>query len=140
MKTIAIVFVLAGLVTAQAQDRQPFTDAHPQPTHKFFDRQNLALFALDGSLKATDAYLTHRNIAQYHRQGLPVVEVNPIARPFVPTTAGQIAFFSGSYAVAIGASYWLHKHNHHRLERAVSLFSISNSAVGIGICASRIGQ
>jgi hypothetical protein len=129
------VLVLLSCSTAIAQaPGAPATvnDANPVPTgdvvlpaakpkvklrvtlsaHSFFDLKNsLALTAVAASL-AGDGWSTQRALA------LPGVhEVNPVARPFVGSRAGEAAYSSAGLALVAGAMYLAHKTNHHKLER-----------------------
>ena len=61
----------------------------------------LMLVALQLGASGTDAFYTH--------QANPRYEQNPIAKPFMGSTAGQVAFFGGGAALRIGLSYALHK-------------------------------
>ncbi|HEY6305218.1 MAG TPA: hypothetical protein VI488_02015 [Candidatus Angelobacter sp.] len=83
-----------------------------RPAHNFFDRKNsLAIAAVAASL-AGDGWSTQRALA------LPGAhEVNPVARPFVSSTAGEAAYSSAGLALAVGGIYLAHKTNHHRWER-----------------------
>jgi hypothetical protein len=94
--------------------------------HRYWDRENTLLFAVHGGLEAADFGLTHRALAHGG------VELNPLARPFTNLgTAGQITFFAGGTAAAVGISYWLHRRGHHRLERLVSIYAIADSGSGV---------
>lgn len=94
--------------------------------HKFWDTQTAVLFGLHAGLEAADFGLTHYALAH------GAVERNPLARPFTNLgTGGQAFFFAGGTAATLGISYWLHKHGHHRLERAVGLYAIGDSGFGV---------
>jgi hypothetical protein len=82
------------------------------PAHSFFDLKNsLALTTVAASL-AGDGWSTQRALA------LPGVrEVNPLARPFVGSRAGEAAYSSAGLALVAGAMYLAHKTNHHKWER-----------------------
>jgi len=107
--TLRILLFLAvpGLVLAQ-------TPTSPEaPSHRFFDRRNVATFAALGGLIAIDG--VHTQLAlQTHR----FVEGDPLARPFVSHGwAGQLTGSALGYGTAISLSYMLHRTNHHKLER-----------------------
>jgi hypothetical protein len=82
------------------------------PPHNFFDLKNsLALTSVAASL-AGDGWSTQRALAY------PAVhEVNPIARPFVGSSAGEAAYSSAGLALVAGAMYLAHRTNHHKWER-----------------------
>jgi len=50
--------------------------------------------------------------------------MNPLARPFVKTTAGTAVYNGGSFALLGSAMYLAHKTNHHKLERILP-FAVS---------------
>src|SRR6185369_10662964 len=92
---IAVVLSLATVAYAQL-------DA----PHKFWDKKQTILFALDAGAKAFDAYETHQHVSRYWIPEQCVTtttstncafahwssygEGDPIARPFVKHTAGQV--------------------------------------------------
>ena len=83
------------------------------PSHRFFDRTNVALHLASFAALTSD-FLTTRQIINGGGR-----EANPIARPFVSSGwGGQIA---GTYILGGGGTlltaYWLHRTGHHRLER-----------------------
>lgn len=90
--------------------------------HRFWDRENSALFAASAAFSAADFVLTRDNL----RSGGQ--ELNPVTKLFSGSTAGLAANFAGETAGVIGLSYLLHKAGHHRMERAVSLLNIGSSA------------
>jgi hypothetical protein len=101
----------------------------PQPQvreqHRFWDRNNCVLFGAVTALSAADFVVTRDNLQSGGR------ELNPITRVFGKSTAGLAVNFAGESAAVIGMSYFLHKTGHHKLERAVSVFNIANSATAV---------
>jgi hypothetical protein len=82
------------------------------PAHNFFDVKNSLAFVAVAASLAGDGWSTQRALA------LPGVrEVNPLARPFVSSRAGEAAYSSAGLALVAGAMYLAHKTNHHRWER-----------------------
>ncbi len=99
----------------------------PEAPHKFWDRKNKTLFLIHAGVETTDFAITHNNLANGGR------EMNPLAKTLCESgTAGQAAFFGMRTAGALGISYLFHRTNHHRLERATTMFFISDSAYGVG--------
>ena len=90
--------------------------------HRFWDKQNVALFAASAALSAADFTVTHANLQNGGR------ELNPIVRIFGRSTAGLAANFVGETAGGVGLSYFFHKTGHHKLERIVSFVNIGSSA------------
>lgn len=83
-----------------------------QETHKFFDVKNsLGLGAAAVSL-AADALSTQKGLAQ---PGF--FEMNPVARPFVQSSAGAAVYSAGSLGLVAASMYVAHRTNHHKLER-----------------------
>ncbi|HVO59666.1 MAG TPA: hypothetical protein VMT53_01955 [Terriglobales bacterium] len=98
----------------------------PEAPHKFWDGKNKALFVVHASLEATDFAITHQNLANGGH------ETNPLGRSLCESgTAGQVTFFAARGLGALGISYLFHRTNHHRLERATTMFMISDSAYGV---------
>src|ERR1051325_2719001 len=123
MKYVIAILMLVGLSQAQL----------PDAPHKFWDKKQALLFAVDAGAKTYDAYETHQHISRYTVPESCVTtststnctfaymssysEPDPIARPFVKHTAGQVAYFSASLAADTGLAYLFHRTGHHKLER-----------------------
>jgi len=105
------------------------TPSTPQPQaseqHRFWDRNNCVLFSAVTALSAADFVVTRDNLQGGGR------ELNPITRVFGKSTAGLAVNFAGESAAVIGMSYFFHKTGHHKLERAVSMLNIANSATAV---------
>jgi hypothetical protein len=97
--------------------------------HKFWDRENWALFATATAFNGADFAVTRANLQSGGR------ELNPVVRVFGRSTAGLALNFGGETAGVIGLSYFFHKTRHHKLERIVSMVNIgaSASAVSYGL-------
>jgi hypothetical protein len=102
--------------------------APPQPAspvagkHRFWDKQNVALFTVSAALSASDFAVTHANLQTGGR------ELNPVVRLFGRSTVGLATNFIGETTGGIGLSYFFHRTGHHKLERIVSLVNIGSSA------------
>jgi hypothetical protein len=90
--------------------------------HRFWDKENSALFAVSGALSVADFAVTRANLQSGGR------ELNPMVRIFGRSTAGLAANFASENVGLIGFSYFLHKTGHHRLERMASMVNIGGSA------------
>jgi hypothetical protein len=90
--------------------------------HRFWDRENRALFAAVGALAAADFCTTRANLASGGR------ELNPVTRVFSGSTPGLATNFALETASTIGISYIFHKTGHHKLERMTSFVNIGTSA------------
>jgi hypothetical protein len=145
MRFLAISLIAAVLLThstARAQDtvtpsasgrtpafgdpatieREPVNPASPvqlirpaqlaHPTHKFLDIKNSLAIAAFGASLAADSYSTQRGLAYPSLR-----ELNPVARPFVSSRPGEIAYSGASFALFGGGMYLAHRTGHHKLER-----------------------
>jgi hypothetical protein len=83
-----------------------------RPTHKFLDVKNSLAIAAFGTALAGDSYSTQRGLAYPQLR-----ELNPVARPFVSSRAGEIAYSGASFALFGGGMYLAHRTGHHRIER-----------------------
>jgi hypothetical protein len=90
--------------------------------HKFWDKENSALFLATAALSGADFAVTRSNLQSGGE------ELNPVVRIFGRSTAGLAVNFAGETAGVITVSYFLHRMGHHRLERAVSMVDIAGSA------------
>jgi len=91
-------------------------------SHKFWDRQNKALFITATALNGADFAVTRSNLQSGGR------ELNPMVRVFGHSTAGLAVNFVGETVGVVGLSYFFHKTGHHKLERLVSVVNIGSSA------------
>jgi hypothetical protein len=144
----ASCFSLAGLISvftplvlaqgpvpdAPAPTAEPVTTAFVAPAvsgneHKFWDKENYALFAATGTMSAADFAVTRANLQSGGQ------ELNPVVRLFGRSTAGLAVNFAGETAGVMGLSYFCHRTGHHRLERMVSVVNIGTSvgAVSYGL-------
>jgi hypothetical protein len=98
-------------------------------SHKFWDKQNYALFAASAALSGADFAVTRSNLQNGGR------EMNPVVRMFGNSTTGLAVNFIGENVGVVGVSYFFHKTGHHKLERAVSMLNIgaSSGAVAYGL-------
>jgi hypothetical protein len=97
----------------------------PEQTHRFWDRENSALFAVSAGWSTADFFVTRSNLARGGR------ELNPVARLFSGSNAGLAANFALETSGVIGISYIFHHTGHHKLERATSYVNISASVAAV---------
>jgi hypothetical protein len=95
------------------------------PSHRFWDRENSALFATSAAFSTADFFVTRANL----RNGGQ--ELNPMTSLFGRSTAGLAVNFAGESVGVIGISYFFHKTGHHKLERAVCMVNIGSSATAV---------
>jgi hypothetical protein len=136
-----IAVSLVGLVVPAALAQGPLPDAPGAPAaaaisvssapaaperseyeHKFWDKENSALFVATGALSGADFAVTRANLQSGGQ------ELNPVVRIFGRSTAGLAVNFAGETAGVITVSYFLHRIGHHKLERALSMVDIAGSA------------
>ncbi len=83
-----------------ASAKPPVTLRPAPPEHKLFDRKNTVAMACVAASLAGDGWSTQRALA------MPgAYEVNPLARPFVGSRAGEIAYSGASFALVTGGMY-----------------------------------
>jgi hypothetical protein len=94
--------------------------------HKFWDKENTALFATVAAFSAADFAVTRNNLSHGGR------ELNPLTQPFAGSTAALAANFAGETAGVIGVSYMFHRTGHHKLERLTPIINFGMSAFAVG--------
>jgi len=131
MKMLTVLMMLAMMTGAlRAQEANYAFAAHPSVTSgdlaasRFWTRGTIALVALGGAAKATDSYITRRNIDGGGE------EYNPIARPFVRTTPVQVAASAALFGAEIATAYMLHRRHHNNVGRAVLVGGLVMDGVG----------
>lgn len=90
--------------------------------HRFWEKENSALFAASAALSSADFTVTRANLQSGGH------ELNPVVRLFGRSTLGLAINFIGENAGGISLSYFFHKTRHHQFERIVSLVNIGTSA------------
>jgi hypothetical protein len=97
-------------------------DIHEKPSHRFFDKTNIALLTVGLLGQASDAVTTQRAIERGCSEG------DPLSAPFVERGwPGQIAIGVLDNAAQLSIMYALHRMHHHRIERLVP---IGRAAIG----------
>jgi hypothetical protein len=108
-------------ITSLTSPAQP-----PLSPHRFFDTPNNILTAAAFGAQLGDAGSTLRAIRKYGGG-----EANPLARPFIAAGwPGVVAGVSLLVSADVGLRYWLHRTDHHRLERFVPTFLIVTGTEG----------
>ena len=146
-KPLGIVILLLALTASSALAQQvsgafaihPYLIRHVtrETLHdsRFWTRSTIALVALDGAAKTADSFATRENIAG---GGL---EYDPVARPFVHTTAVQVVATAALFGAEIAGAYLLHKRDHNYAARGVLI--VGAVANGLGAATSfkdRVGS
>jgi len=99
-------------------------------SHRFWDLENSALFALNAGAAAADFSVTRANLASGGQ------ELNPVTRIMTGSTPALAANFALETGGVIGVSYLFHKTGHHKLERATSMVNFSGSIAAVAYGAT----
>lgn len=105
---------------------------HPYISHgdlsksRFWTRSTIFLVSLDGAAKTADSFFTRKNIDGGGD------EYNPLARPFVHTTAIQITAMAALFGTEIATAYLLHRRRRDNLAHA----TLAGGAVMNGLGAA----
>lgn len=94
----------------------------PEASHKFWDKENSALFISMAAIDTADFAVTRSNLQSGGQ------ELNPVVRIFGRSSAGLAVNFAGETAGVMTVCYFFHKTGHHKLERAFSMVNIASSA------------
>ncbi len=101
----------------------PATGANPAPVHRFWDRENVLLFAGVAAFRNLD-YASTLNMQSRGREEILLPD------DVVNNRAGFMALESAATATSIGLSYLLHCTGHHKLERWLSIGHIGAAGFG----------
>jgi len=96
--------------------------AHPRE-HRFWDKENVWLFAGVGASRTLD-YFSTLNMRRRGRQEIF------LTNDVVDNHAGFAAIEASATGVSIGASYLFHRYGHHKLERWTSIVHIGLATTG----------
>jgi hypothetical protein len=131
MKMLMVILAVAAMAdTLCAQEAHAAFAVRPNVTRgdlaasRFWTRSTIALITLDGAAKAADSFVTRRNMDGGGE------EYNPVARPFVHTTAVQVAATAALFGAEIAAAYVLHRTHHDNLGRAVLVAGATMNGLG----------
>jgi hypothetical protein len=91
--------------------------------HRFMDRTNITSMSFSAAAHAVDAAYTCHLLAVH---GLKE-EIAPFN-----SCGGISSWVALGSGAGVGSSYWLHRTNHHKLERWANWISAGGSAFGVG--------
>jgi len=119
----------APMPSAEPPAAVSITPAPEVGRHKFWDKENWALFAGSAALSGADFAVTRANLQSGGH------ELNPVVRVFGRSSPALALNFGGETAGVIALSYFFHKTGHHKMERIVSVVNMgaSSAAVGYGL-------
>lgn len=93
------------------------------PPHHFWDRTNILLFSGVAVFRGLD-YASTRNFMARGREEILLPD------DVVNNSAGFASLEAAATATSVGLSYWMHRTNHHKIERWISIVHISVTAFG----------
>ena len=120
-----------------ASAASPILIQRKQPTHPFFDRQNIISFSAASALRAADsAYTCAVGVGTTTHN--PDGSVTVRREDFMPVNSchGVVLMNSAFAGVGLGGSYMLHRMGHHKLERLPNWIVASFPALGIAYTAT----
>ncbi|MBS1849741.1 MAG: hypothetical protein JST79_02420 [Acidobacteria bacterium] len=126
----AAILLVASLAAQQTPTEPPRFDAPSAQApvraeeHAFWDRKNVLLFTGVGVFRGLD-YASTRNMQARGREEILIPD------DVVNNTAGFAALEAAGTAASIGLSYWMHRTNHHKIERWVSIVHIGVAGFGV---------
>lgn len=109
--------------THAADAAKPVKLSDAPSAHRFWGRENALLFAGIGASRALD-YASTRNMQSRGREEILLPD------DVVNNTAAFVAVEAGATLTSIGISYVLHRTNHHKLERWLSIGHIGVTTFG----------
>jgi hypothetical protein len=115
--------LLQGASSSQGDSQRLPLSLPREYQHRFWDRENILLFSFVGASRALDYFST----LNMRRRGRDEVF---LTNDIVDNHAAFAAIEAGGTAISIGASYFFHRYNHHRLERWTSVVHASLATAG----------
>ena len=123
---LTVILIMVLPITTHAQDRMAASGSASE--HRFFDRTNIGLTAMESAALLADGYYTQKGLHDYPEF---FKEADPIARPFVTRGwSGQIAGGVVFVTADVGLRYWMHRKRHHLAERLLPLVLTTYGLVG----------
>jgi len=133
-RLLTCIFTICILITVPARAQQPapqtqspaaIPDApsNAQP-HRFWDRTNILLFSGVAVFRGLD-YASTRNFQARGRGEILIPD------DVVNNSAGFASLEAAATMASVGISYLLHRTNHHKLERWMSIGHIVVTGVGV---------
>lgn len=114
---------------------------NPRPaTHRFFDRMSLLSTGMETAGLLADGVTTMNKLGQVRTENrlvngvmtpvqMQITEVDPVGKIFVKGGwPGMIAGGAATVGADLGLRYWLHRTNHHKLERVVPFVITASNA------------
>ena len=128
MALVLIPFPARGPTTAQQRPSSapaPIPDAPSKnPPHAFWDRTNILLFSGVAVFRGLD-YASTRNFLARGREEILIPD------DIVNNSAAFASLEAAGTLTSVGLSYWMHRTNHHKLERWISIVHIGVTGFGV---------
>jgi hypothetical protein len=103
----------------------PIPDAPSQnPPHAFWDRTNILLFSGVAVFRGLD-YASTRNFLARGRDEILIPD------DIVNNSAAFASLEAAGTLTSVGLSYWMHRTNHHKIERWISIVHIGVTGFGV---------
>jgi hypothetical protein len=103
----------------------PIPDAPSQnPPHAFWDRTNILLFSGVAVFRGLD-YASTRNFLARGRDEILIPD------DIVNNSAAFASLEAAGTLTSVGLSYWMHRANHHKIERWISIVHIGVTGFGV---------
>ena len=141
--SVATLRAEAGLPagTVSLSELMAEAERNPRPvTHRFFDRVSLLSTGMETAGLLADGVTTMNRLGHVRTENhlingvmtpvqMQITEVDPIGKIFVKGGwPGLIAGGAATIGADMGLRYWLHKTNHHKLERVVPFVITASNA------------
>ncbi len=132
---LALFLMPLFLITFSAQAQQPaatpssapapIPDApSKKPPHAFWDRTNILLFSGVAVFRGLD-YASTRNFLARGREEILIPD------DIVNNSAAFASLEAAATLTSVGLSYWMHRANHHKIERWISIVHIGVTGFGV---------
>ena len=132
---LLILLMTLVLIPFPAQAQQPaatpssapaaIADApSKKPPHAFWDRTNILLFSGVAVFRGLD-YASTRNFLARGREEILIPD------DIVNNSAAFASLEAAGTLTSVGLSYWMHRANHHKIERWISIVHIGVTGFGV---------
>jgi len=132
----AFLFAICFLAAAYGQAPQPLPPKQEPasapapgapshtPPHAFWDRTNILLFSGVAVFRGLD-YASTRNFQARGREEVLIPD------DIVNNSAAFASLEAAATLTSVGLSYWMHRANHHTIERWISIVHIGVTGFGV---------
>ena len=121
---LGFAFLYAWNANAEDSGKIAFTPSAPVSQHRFWDRENVALFSGVAAFRTLD-YFSTQNMLSRGRQEILLPD------DIVNNHAGFAALEAAGTLTSVGISYIFHRTGHHKMERWMSIGHIGVTGFGV---------